>query len=261
MYVKVYFTRDNAPRFETLKFGIAKQGNPSSKLPRMPPDSRQLDEERQQLQRCQRGDVEALALIRNRHNSSLSNILRARGATATETEDLLADLWADCVPGADDRPSLLEKFSGKCSFQGWLATVATRRWIDLKRRQGRRTEIVPRPDSDSGTGFFERIPASAASNHETVLVDLLRESLQAAFAECPPQAMLMLRLVYLHGLTQREVMRMLGWSESKVSRALSQAMQEIETKTLAHLKQADSWLELTWQDFVDLCQTHQIGFL
>ena len=73
--------------------------------------------------------------------------------------------------------------------------------------------------------------------------------------------MVMLRLVYLHELTHREIVRMLGWSESKVSRFLSHAMREIETRTLRELKRHDPWLELTWQDFVDLCETYEIGFL
>ena len=54
---------------------------------------------------------------------------------------------------------------------------------------------------------------------------------------------------------------MLGWHESKVSRALSQAMRQIQSDTLQELKKRDPLLELTWQDFVDLCQTQQIGFL
>jgi len=141
---------------------------------------------------------------------------------------LLADLWSDCVPGADDRPSLLEKFSGKCSLQGWLATVATNRWIDLKRRHSRRVEISSASSGEGEEDAFERLPADVAAYQEDTLVELLRESLRAAFAHCPAEAMVLLRLVYLHGVTQREVVRMLGWSEAKVSRLLSRAMEQIE---------------------------------
>jgi RNA polymerase sigma factor (sigma-70 family) len=154
---------------------------------------------------------------------------------------------------------LLEKYNGKCSLIGWLATVVTRRWIDLKRRQTRRVEIAP--PTDGSTSFFERVPAAGSAQQDDVLVGLLRDSLKVAFSLCPPQTLIMLRLVYVHGLTQREIMRMWGWTESKVSRALSSAMSDIETNTLRHLKQADAWLELTWEDFTELCETHQLGFL
>ena len=222
-----------------------------------------LDEpshEHAQVRRCQQGDPAALAGLRESHHASLFNILRARGATADEADELLADLWGDCVPKDNDQPALLDKFSGKCSVQAWLATVATRRWIDLKRKQTRHgeTNLAAR---DGESDPLENLPSTATTFHEDTLVELLRESLHTAFAACAPADLLMLRLVYLHGLTQRELMRMWGWSESKVSRQLAHAMERIERTTLENLKQQDSWLDLTWQDFVDLCETHRIGFL
>lgn len=219
---------------------------------------RNSDIEHDQVHRCREGDPAALATLREAHHSILFNILRARGASLNETEELLADLWGDCVPANGDRPSLLDKFSGKCPVQGWLATVATRRWIDLKRKQYRHGDNV-RPDDDHAS--LETFSITALPGSEDVLVDLLRDSLLAAFAARPKADLLMLRLVYLHGLSQREIMRMWNWSESKVSRKLSQTMQRIEQDTIQNLKQRDSWLELTWQDFVDLCETHRIGFL
>jgi len=216
--------------------------------------------ERALVRRCQQGDPTALAELREKHNASLFNILRARGATPDEIDELLADLWGDCVPKNDDQPALLDKFSGKCSVQAWLATVATRRWIDLKRKQTRHGETSPSA-RDGKSDPLENLPGAAMAIQEDTLVELLQESLRAAFAACPPIDMLMLRLVYLHGLSQRELMRMWDWSESKVSRQLSRAMKQIEETTLQNLKQKDAWLDLAWQDFVDLCETHRIGFL
>src|SRR5215475_8987777 len=102
-----------------------------------------LDGENLQVSKCRHGDVEALAELRERCHGPLLGILLARGAARTEAEDLLADLWADCVPGQNDRPSILEKFSGKCTLQGWLATVATNRWVDRKRKQSRYVDPGP----------------------------------------------------------------------------------------------------------------------
>jgi RNA polymerase sigma factor (sigma-70 family) len=217
--------------------------------------------EHAQVLQCLQGDDAALAGLREKYNGCLANILRARGASATETEELLADMWGDCVARNDERPSLLEKFSGKCSLQGWLATVTTRRWIDLKRRQTRRGEHPLRERDGEESDPLERLAAAATASADDTLVSLLRDSLQAAFASCSREDLLMLRLVFVHGLSQREVMRMWGWSESRVSRRLSRAMAHIEEQTLEKLKQMDPWLDLTWQDFVDLCDTHQIGFL
>jgi len=214
-----------------------------------------------QARKCQQGDPEALAALRHECHEVLLRILLSRGASPTETEDLLADLWSDCVPGDDDRPSLLEKFNGQCKLQGWLATVATRRWIDLKRRGARRVELGNSASNPMETDPLDRLPGAPCEEREDALVNLLRDSLQAAFILCPPEAMVLLRLGYLPGVTQREIVRMLGWPESKVSRTLSQAMQDIATHALAEIKRRDPWLELTWQDFLDLCESRQIGFL
>jgi RNA polymerase sigma factor (sigma-70 family) len=227
----------------------------------MSSQTNQLDDQALQVNKCRLGDPDALAELRTKCHASLVNILLARGASQTEAEDLVTDLWSDCVPGNADRPSLLEKFSGKCTLQGWLATVATNRWIDLRRRLVRHVELNAGVPGSNPVDALGRLPAAPAWTKEETLVGLLRDSLQAAFALCPPDAMVLLRLVYLHELSQREVMRMLEWSESKVSRFLSRAMEQIETHTLAEIKRRDPWLELSWQDFVDLCETHRIGFL
>ena len=94
------------------------------------------------LARCQRGDPAALADLRDKLQAPLFGILLARGASRTEAEDLLADLWADCVAGSEDKPSLLEKFNGRSTIQGWLATIATNRWIDFKRRGVKQVDLT-----------------------------------------------------------------------------------------------------------------------
>jgi RNA polymerase sigma factor (sigma-70 family) len=208
--------------------------------------------------RCRQGEPDALAELRENCQGSLVGILLSRGADRTEAEDLLADLWSDCVPGQDDRPSILEKFSGKCTLQGWLATVATNRWVDRKRKQSRYVE--PGRDGNSEHDYLARLEAASYASDDT-LIALLRDCLKAAFAQCEPEARVLLRLVYLHELSQREIVKMLGWSEAKVSRFLSKAMEEIEKHTIAEVKKRDSWLELNWEDFVELCETHQIGFM
>jgi len=227
----------------------------------MSPLFNQPDEESSQIQKCLNGDAEAIAGLRNKHQPALTNILVGRGANRTEAEDLLADLWADCIFKSEDRPSLLEKFSHKCALQSWLSTVALRRLIDLKRRQKFRGEPVKQSELDSRTDFFERVPSTSSPTPESALIDMLRTSLQGALESCGAEALLILRLVYLHGVTQREVGRMFGWHESKVSRAGATAMKHIQTATLGQIQKKDPWLQLSWEDFLALCETHQVGFL
>ncbi len=207
-------------------------------------------------------DPETLSNLRRQYHSGLVNALVGRGASPVEAEDLLADLWGECVGRADGESSLLEKYSGKCPVQSWLLTVATHRLLDLKRRLRHRGELA-KDEGGSGNNPFDQLPASGPGPAELEggLVELLKESLRAAFAQCPGEAMLMLRLVYLNGLSQRELALMWGWHESKVSRCMSEAMSRIEQITLNQVRRRDAWLQLGWQDFLELCESHQLGFL
>lgn len=223
--------------------------------------SAERDQVRFEIPERLQDEPDLVARLQKEHHSFLRAVLINRGATQDEADDLLGDLWGDCVGQSEDRPSLLEKYSGKCPIRSWLKTVATNRLIDLKRRQEHRGEL-PRLDSDDADASpFERLPATPSADSESALVKLLKDSLQAAFAKCAPEAMLMLRLVYLNAVSQREVCRMWGWPEYKVSRFMSDAMERIEAHTLNELKTRDPWLELSWQDFIELCESHDIGFL
>ena len=217
-----------------------------------------INDESMRVAGCVQGDAAALVWLREHCHSDLLNILSSRGASRTEAEDLLADLWSDCVPGGEEKPSLLEKFNGRCKLLAWLSTVATRRWIDFKRRQSR---IVYQADSGDSDDRLEQVSPRSALDGENALVEILRRSLQCAFSRCTSEALVLLRLRYVYKLSQRELARMLGWHESRVSRVLAQAMQEIETATLVEITRHDPWLSMTWDDLMDLCNSVETDFL
>ena len=193
----------------------------------------------------------AAAELRSRYHGRLVAVLCARGASATEAEDLVADLWSDCFAAPPNRQTLLSKYQGRCALESWLLTVATHRLIDLKRRQSFRVEV---PASDrSSDDFFDRRPQPESVPREESLLRLLRAAIRNAFSRRDSESVLMLKLVHLHQLTQREIARMWGWHESKVSRALEVARESIARDILVELKRTDPWLELRWEDFLDLC--------
>lgn len=203
------------------------------------------------VQRVLAVDAPAAAELRNRYHGKLVGVLRSRGANQTEAEDLVADLWTDCFAARENRQTLLTKYQGRCALESWLLTVATHRLVDLKRRQNFRVEVPSSPDSSED--FFDRRPQPEKATSEKHLLHLLRQAIQRAFATQDAEAVLMLKLVHLHQLTQREIARMWGWHESKVSRTLEVTRQNVARVILAELKKVDPWLELRWEDFVELC--------
>jgi RNA polymerase sigma factor (sigma-70 family) len=203
------------------------------------------------VQRVLAVEAPAASELRSRYNGKLVGVLRARGANQTEAEDLVADLWTDCFAPRGNRQTLLTKYQGRCALESWLLTVATHRLVDLKRRQSFRVEVPSSPDSSED--FFDRRPQPEKATSEKHLLRMLREAIQRAFAKQDPDAILMLKLVHLHQLTQREIAKMWGWHESKVSRTLEVTRQSAARIILAELKKVDPWLELRWEDFVELC--------
>ncbi len=203
------------------------------------------------VQRVLAAEPAAAAELRTRYHGKLVGVLRARGANQTEAEDLVADLWTDCFAPRGNRQTLLTKYQGRCALESWLLTVATNRLVDLKRRQSFRVEVPSSPDSPDD--FFDRRAQPEKPTSEKPLLNLLREAIQSAFAKQDEDAILMLKLVHLHQLTQREIARMWGWHESKVSRTLEVTRQNVARIILTELKKVDPWLELRWEDFVELC--------
>ncbi len=220
-----------------------------------------MSEDLELARKCLDQDEAALAFFRDHHLQLLRQGLIHRGASASDAEELAAELFGDCVMGRDGRPPLLEKFNGQSALPSWLFRVAVNRWIDARRRDKFRGD-PPRPaHDDSSTDFFARVPAESAPDAEAGLVHFLRDVLLSAFAQCDREALLQMRLVYLHGLTQREVGRMWQWSEATVSRRLADALAQVQARTVRQLKEKDPLLKLSWQDFLDLCETQQLDFL
>jgi hypothetical protein len=86
----------------------------------------QPDSESSLVARCLQGDIDALTeLVEKYHGPLLEFMLSSWRMDRTKAEDMLADLWGDCVPGNADRPSILEKFSGG-SLQSWLSFMVIR---------------------------------------------------------------------------------------------------------------------------------------
>jgi RNA polymerase sigma factor (sigma-70 family) len=197
--------------------------------------------------KCLAGDEEASRTLREQHYHRLVSVAIRRGATATEATDLVADVWGDLTsPGEGKRP-LLEKYRAQCPLSAWLITVVTHRFIDRRRRE--------RLFVDVPTGTVENFqPAPKLAPAESELTRILREAVAEAFGACDPETLVILKLVYIHGVSQREIGRAWNWHESKVSRHLDRALGGIQAHVLDKIKRTDGFLDVNWDDFLALCQ-------
>ena len=63
----------------------------------------------------------------------------------------------------------------------------------------------------------------------------------------------MLKLSYLHGVSQTAIARMWQCDQTRVSRSLTSAREQIASQTMQFINESDTGLELEWEDFQKLC--------
>ncbi|MGA2656916.1 MAG: hypothetical protein ABSH34_05280 [Verrucomicrobiota bacterium] len=204
--------------------------------------------------RCLLGEEGAVEALRERCHEKLLRKLISRGAQLAVAEEILADFWPDTfLPKRNDAPPLLAKYKGESPLLPYLTRAATNRLIDYMRRQ----ELwADRPPDEA---WCQALQVDVSAAPEDSLLELVRQALEKGFEVCAPQDLVRLRLVHGHGVTQRQIAAIWHCSEFVVCRRLGAAMANIRKAALAHIRQADPWLELTWEDILETCSSPNPG--
>jgi RNA polymerase sigma factor (sigma-70 family) len=205
---------------------------------------------------CLDQDESAIANLRHQYGPALRGILISSGASEIEADDVLTNLWTDCTVNHETRRPRLEGYWGQCSLMTFLKTVCMNAFVDRKRREIRWRKIEEGADGTARVGdslYGEQEGNSPFDAPDGSLLAIMQAALLKAFDQCPAQAMVVLQLVFIQGMTQRQVAKLWGCHEAKISRMLDSAMDQIAADTVRAVKQADPWLNLKWEDFLELC--------
>ncbi len=179
------------------------------------------------------------------------------GASREEAEEAVDSLWADCVAPRGDRPAKLRNYNGNCALQTWLNRIALNQWLNYKRWQQRWNTLIPERIVGGGEDDRRSQWASVRSAElatESSLLEMMREAVQAAFTQCPPEDFVLLQLHHADDLRVVELARIFDCGIGTISRRLRTAADGISTATIAHIRRTDPWLELQWEDFLELCR-------
>lgn len=204
------------------------------------------------------GDDEAVLHFQTEYQPMLERVMMSRGVDKIQAQDLVADVIAECFGAGKKgktRP-LLEKFEGRSSLSTWMIRITWNRWLDLKRRDKFRGELPAYKDDDDRSGDkFDRVEGEDGNENllNEDLVDLMGRAIKKGFDSLDPDVLLMMKLSYLHGVSQSDIARMWQCDQTRVSRSLSHAREEIASVTMRTIKEADPTLELNWDDFQRLC--------
>lgn len=210
------------------------------------------------VDRAVAGDEEAVREFQEEYQPMLERVMMSRGVDRVDASDLVADVIAECFGAGKKgrkRP-LLEKFEGRSSLSTWMIRITWNRWLDLKRRDKFRGELPTYDDEDERTGDrFDRVRGDDPGEEllDEDLAELMGRAIREAFESLDPDVLLMLKLSYLHGISQTVIARMWQCDQTRVSRSLSSAREQIATVTMRKIQEADSDLQLEWDDFQKLC--------
>ncbi len=208
-------------------------------------------------QRAIAGEDEAVRAFQSEYQPTLERVLMSRGVDKVAAEDLVADIMAECFGAGKkgETTPLLTKFEGRSSLSTWLIRITWNRWLDLKRRDKFRGDL-PQYDDDEARGVdkFDRV----ADEHDDELIDedlgdIMGSAIKTAFASLEPETLLMLKLSYLHGISQTVLAQMWQVDQTRVSRTLSSAREQIASVTMQQIQASDPDLKLDWDDFKRLC--------
>jgi RNA polymerase sigma factor (sigma-70 family) len=203
------------------------------------------------------GDPEAIGAVKETlDRGAIGRWLVKRGASETEAADLLADLFTDCFGGQKAHGGLhrlLGKFNGACRLESFLRRVALNRLISLKRKQRPTISLEQGDGADDGRTPEESLRAEGSAETEDAVLELLRDSVLRAFAGADQEKFVLFRLCHSYGVSQKRISEMWGWHYSKVSRALATLGGELRDGIMAAVRETDPWLDIEWDDFLDLC--------
>jgi RNA polymerase sigma-70 factor, ECF subfamily len=176
------------------------------------------------IERAKRGDEDALSDLYRTYQPQLSRYLRV--CAPGVAEDLSSEVWLAVA-------TRLQSFQGEePGFRAWLFTVARRRVIDHRRREGRR-----RTDPVDAAALSSLV--DGANTEATVIGSLGTEEALALVGRVlsPEQAeIVILRIVA--GLSVAEVADIVGRQEVTVRvmqhRALERLAQRLQSRALAN---------------------------
>ena len=196
------------------------------------------------VQACLAGNQDALAQLSQLCSGFLRAFLRKNGASDEEAEEISSEIFCECVAGKGGQRSLLLRYGAEATLSTWLARVAHNRFIDAKRRERMRSRVIEEQVVDLENQIASDDPEASIDPAQLALV---REAVARALASCSPEQTVILRLIYCEGVSQREVAKVWGWTECRVSRYLRDLRDFVYRTALDEVKRRDPLIDFSYE--------------
>ena len=156
------------------------------------------------------GDVNAFESLLTRYKESVLRIVK-KHVPYNEVEDVAQDSFIRVFEA-------LASFKGKGEFKQWLYAITLRTCYDYWRKAYRSKEISMNSLTERHQDWLEEVISERSESelHEKGLQKEAGELLDWALAKLSAEDRMVVELIYLEGLTGKEVADLLGWGLSNV---------------------------------------------
>ncbi len=207
-------------------------------------------------QECLEGKTSALAYLQDSYREPLLAFLQGSGALPHEAREIVTELWSDCIAPQTGTTPKLARYNGACALRTFLNTITLNTLLTRRRRENRWNHLVTDEVAAGGTDGMVTAPEARADDREPAeapLLEIMREAIQAAFTACPAEDFVLLQLAHTDDLHVVELAQMFDCGIASISRNVAKAGEGIAEATIQYVKATDPWLELKWEDFIELC--------
>jgi RNA polymerase sigma factor (sigma-70 family) len=216
-------------------------------------------------QECLEGKISSLSFFQETYRPKLLAFLKSQGASLEEAQEIVENMWSECVASTPTARPKLERYHGGCALQTWLSTIALNSLVSRRRRETRWGRIVESGDAKMPDGG-ERGDGPWSGTAEDVepekapLLALMRAAIDTAFRECSPEDFVLLQLAHCDELKEKELALMFRCDVATICRRLQRAGKGISRVALRYIKEADPLLDLKWDDFMALCRSTSTSY-
>lgn len=178
--------------------------------------------DRQLVERCQRGDLDAYGILVNRYRQRVYGLAYSMLRNEQDATDLSQETFVKAWQA-------IRGFKKNATFYTWLYRITTNLCIDFVRKRDRRPTVPFEEGIDPDANADVEIPPS---NQSVPTDDLqrkeLREQIDAALGELSPEHRAVVRLREYEGLEYAEIAKALGCSIGTVMSRLHYARKNLQ---------------------------------
>jgi len=181
------------------------------------------DDDFQVIQQIRGGDVDAFAILLQRHREHVFRIV-AGHVPADQVEEVAHDVFVQAYQSLDG-------YRPQHPFPHWLARIAVRRCHDYWRRHYRHAKRTVHSLADDAQGWFDAVASELAHDRHSRGEARLaaRETLAWALDHLSPEDRMAVTLVHLEERSVATAADLLGWSVANVKVRLFRARHKLRT--------------------------------